>query len=242
MINIRISEKYEVDSGKLENAMRLISEGKVVLYAMSGKMGAGKDTIGDEIKGFLERHGYKIVSMSYALPMRKEMQDVVNHYEKHKDYEKAAKLFNASSDEIKTYINILNGKGVYERTDETRQAIQYWGTDVRRKHDTNYWVKQLVKMTIDELNKGNCVEISDVRFENEADSILDLNGKIVRIELSDDTRINRIVKRDNLNPTEKHLNHISETTLDKYKFDRVIDGENSVQMITNQALDYILGD
>lgn len=209
---------------------------------MSGKMGAGKDTLGDEIEGFLSRHDYQVVSMSYALPIKKEMQEVIDYYEKEQDYIATAERFNVTSDNIKTYIEILDGKSIYERTDEARRAIQYWGTDIRRKQDTDYWVKQLAKMIVKELIKGNSVKVSDVRFKNEANSILDLNGKIVRIELSDETRIKRIIARDNLTPTEKHLNHVSEKELDDYNFEQVLDGENTIKMLTHKALNYVLGE
>lgn len=240
MININIGEKYKVDSSSLKTAMDLIENEEVILYAMSGKMGAGKDTIGDEIKERLKSYGHNVVSMSYALPIKKEMEEVLNRYEKYKDYKMTAKHFNVSSCEIEEFIRLLNGKDVYRRTDESRLAIQYWGTDVRRNQDTNYWINQLVKMIVSELNNGNSVEISDVRFENEADSILDLNGKIIRIELPDKVRVERIVKRDSLVPTESHLNHISETALDNYKFRRVFDGEQSVHKLTMEALEYII--
>lgn len=220
--------------------MDLIENEEVILYAMSGKMGAGKDTIGDGIKERLKSYGHNVVSMSYALPIRKEMEEVLNHYEAHKDYKMTAKYFNVSSCKIKEFIRLLNGKDVYRRTDESRLAIQYWGTDVRRSQDTNYWINQLVKMIVSELNNGNSVEISDVRFENEADSILDLNGKIIRIELPDKVRVERIINRDSLVPTESHLNHISETALDNYKFRRVFDGEQSVHKLTMEALEYII--
>lgn len=239
---INLAEKYGINPEKLERALSLIRERKIVFYAMSGKMGAGKDTIGDGIESKLKSKGEKVISMSYSLPMRKEMQDVVNFYNSTGSHKITARHFNVSEQEVEKYLSILNGGNIYERTDEARLAVQYWGTDVRRKQNVNYWIDQLIKMVVEEVCKLNHIKISDVRFPNEADSILDLGGKIIRIELPDEVRVSRILKRDNLVPTKAHLEHSSETALDNYLFDRVFDGEKSIDSLVDESLNYILGE
>lgn len=63
-----------------------------------------------------------------------------------------------------------------------------------------------------------CVIVSDVRFGNEAQSILKQpNGLIITYEASDDTLRNRIFKRDGVYMTDEQLNHESEKQIDLVK-------------------------
>ncbi len=63
-----------------------------------------------------------------------------------------------------------------------------------------------------------CVIISDVRFANEAQSILKQpNGMIITYEASDDVLRDRIFKRDGVYMTDEQLNHNSEKEIDLVK-------------------------
>ena len=79
-----------------------------------------------------------------------------------------------------------------------RSIFQFWGTEYRRAQDDNYWVnKALSKCTENKL-----YVISDVRFLNEANAILDMSGILVRIYRPDA-------------PVISGMNHQSETEVDK---------------------------
>lgn len=65
-----------------------------------------------------------------------------------------------------------------------RALMQEYGTDVRRKDDPDYWVKQWVAKV--ESTKVNIVT-DDVRFFNELAAMGDLNGLLVRITRPDVT-------------------------------------------------------
>ena len=63
-----------------------------------------------------------------------------------------------------------------------------------------------------------CVIISDVRFENEAKSILKQpNGMIICYEASEDIRGERMIKRDGYKMTSAQMNHKSEQEIDIVK-------------------------
>ena len=63
-----------------------------------------------------------------------------------------------------------------------------------------------------------CVIISDVRFENEAKSILKQpNGMIICYEASEDIRGERMMKRDGYKMTSAQMNHKSEQEIDLVK-------------------------
>lgn len=113
-----------------------------------------------------------------------------------------------------------------------RKLLQWYGTDVRRKQDKDYWVSKLIEDVLysndDGLN-GRIIPIdiiTDVRFENEYSIIKEIFPDTLFYNLTDlPENINkREQKRDTkaMNDEEKH--HISETGLpDNTHFDRVFD-------------------
>lgn len=113
-----------------------------------------------------------------------------------------------------------------------RKLLQWYGTDVRRKQNKDYWVGKLIEDVLysndDGLN-GKTIPINiitDVRFENEYSVIKKLFPNTLFYNLTDlSENINkREQKRDTkaMNDEEKH--HISETGLpDNTHFDRVFD-------------------
>lgn len=78
-----------------------------------------------------------------------------------------------------------------------------------RYHDKDYWLKLALAQCS---KKGGYYVFDDIRFRNEADAIRGLGGKVVRL--------NRYEKE---NPYGKNLDIPSETDLDNYKFDVVIE-------------------
>lgn len=59
-----------------------------------------------------------------------------------------------------------------------REALQWYGTDFRRKNDPNYWIKRMH----DQLKHHPWAIIDDVRFRNEANMIRSLGGILIRLE------------------------------------------------------------
>lgn len=58
-----------------------------------------------------------------------------------------------------------------------RALLQNYGTEVRRKDDSKYWIKQWLKKLPD---KG-IILVDDVRFINEAQTIKARGGKLIRL-------------------------------------------------------------
>lgn len=113
-----------------------------------------------------------------------------------------------------------------------RKLLQWYGTDVRRKQNKDYWVSKLIEDVLysndDGLN-GKIIPIdiiTDVRFENEYSVIRKIFPCTLFYNLTDlpDNINKREQKRDTkaMNDEEKH--HISEAGLpDNAPFDRVFD-------------------
>lgn len=233
-----LADKYSLNENDLIAALDNLNKGDVYFYAMSGKMGAGKDTIGDLIFDKLKSEGKEIISVSYSTPIKQEIQEIMNLSATRNPLLIADK-YNAKVEEIVRLTQLLGKESIYERSAQSRRAIQYWGTDVRRKQDSNYWVKKLAQIIVKSLKDNISVYVSDVRFPNEADSIIDLKGKIIRLKTSESVRIKRIVERDNLKPTEEHLKHLSEIALDRYEFEKIFNGEDTPENLLNEILQYI---
>lgn len=234
-----VSEKYNVDYKSTLKALNKIKNKEVLIFAMSGKMGSGKDTIGNEITKADCVKDYTLINMSYASPVRTEMVEILEAY-KTMSAQEINDKFDVSIFKVKKLVDLIGDDSVYERSISSRQAIQYWGTDVRRNQNNNYWVNKIVELSIKLINENKSVYITDVRFPNEAMSIIDLGGKIIRLEVSTSTRKSRIMSRDGIVPTDEQLNHISEVSLDNYEFEKVFDGTESLQTLTHQAKVYIL--
>ena len=97
---------------------------------------------------------------------------------------------------------------------EIRRLIQRFGTEVGRElWNENFWVHK----AFDEIRKidGNIV-VTDVRFTNEADALKILHGKMWRVIRNDVGPVNR---------------HSSETQLDNYPFDAIIDNNNDLSKL-----------
>ena len=67
-----------------------------------------------------------------------------------------------------------------------RALMQNYGTDLRRKENPDYWVKQWEEMVAN--LQGNIV-VDDVRFKNEAEAVRKAGGIIVEVVNSDSDHI-----------------------------------------------------
>lgn len=97
-----------------------------------------------------------------------------------------------------------------------RIVMQRFGTEVGRQIDAEVWVKSLQLRVQQGLDSGHVkYVITDVRFENEAALIKKLGGEVWRVE------------RPSL-PVSGDM-HPSETSLDRYNFDRVIVNDGTLE-------------
>lgn len=236
----KFAKKYNVDERKVSKAFARLKENRSVLYGMSGKMGSGKDTIGDLIKSSNELKEFKIVKTSYATPLRKEISDIARQVKFHKPLEIIAEDYNVTKKELINLLKFLDGKSIFDRTKGTRKAIQYWGTNVRRKQNPNYWVNKTVDLILDMIVDGKSVYVSDARFPNEVYAIYDLGGEVIRLDVPTSVRTDRIGFRDGAKPTMEALDHKSETGLDKFKFKHVFNGCVDPEELSKEIIKYII--
>lgn len=155
------------------------------VLGLVGKKGSGKDTVADYL---VEKYGYQ----KYAFAGR--LKKVVAH------------LF----DIPETSMSCAHQK---EEIDprwglSPRQMMQQVGTDLVRNHyGDDFWIRHYRFWLASALSSSPHIVVSDVRFQNEADVILEQGGILLRIV------------RPSMNKTKKgeEDTHISETELDSLR-------------------------
>lgn len=235
-----IHKKYEINLGEAKKTLFSVEKNKSVLFGISGKMGSGKDTIGNRISNSSNFKKYSIVQTSYASSIRREISEIVSEYKQGVSFEEISFLYNVEIKEANKLIDLLGESSIFERTSNSRLAIQYWGTDVRRKKNKNYWVNKTVQHIVETINSGKSVYVTDARFPNEVKAIEDLGGKVIRLDVPENVRIDRIIYRDGIKPTQEQLNHKTETALDDYKFKFILDGCDDPDLLAKKGSEYIL--
>jgi len=103
-----------------------------------------------------------------------------------------------------------------------RALMRNYGTEVRRKDDTDYWVKKWCEK-VNEL--GGHIVVDDVRFFNELAAITELDGVLIRVTRPDITHAGT---------------HQSETEQTSFVQDFLVEGEaNSHTLLFKQVDDVI---
>jgi len=110
-----------------------------------------------------------------------------------------------------------------------RKILQYIGTDVIRKQNPNYWVDFIISVLTIFENEWDYVLIPDARFANELERFSGFDT----INL----RVNRLNFTSPL--TEEQQKHISETELDNYNFDYVVNSESELGKLENEVDKFI---
>ena len=191
----------------------------VPAITIAGKMGYGKDYVGNLIKDNFSN----VEKISFADALKEEVEYIINLIRNNSSLEHIAYEMNVSKDEIKPlYIAMIAFKDINELTVKKKNStirfmLQYWGTDVRRKNNENYWVQKTVNKIL-EINKlGNVALITDGRFPNELKGVSELNGITIQLDISKEKQIENLLNRDGILPNKEAFNHPSETSYLEYK-------------------------
>lgn len=227
----KIAEQYEISQEIVQKAIENLSKGTSQFIAISGKIGAGKDTIAPLLLNSYGIDENKAVQGSFAYALKEEVQVIIEILrnnpktaaqqisEQMKVDEQDAELIVEWLQEAIEDTTLTS----YSRTVNIRKTLQYWATEIRRTQDENYWVKKAIKLSYENLADGKSVYMTDVRFPNEADAVLGAFGTVIRLNISPEVQQQRIMKRDGINVSENARNHSSETSLDDYvKFNAIV--------------------
>lgn len=225
-------KKYDLDKlwgdKAKENLKQAYENSKAgIVLGLSGKIGAGKDTIGSLLSMEDEITDLRFISVySFAAPLKEEINTLLHCYKHGQPL--PAQLFNDVSvadmnkihDILQTALKTDPNVKAHSRNPAIREALQFWGTEVRRKQDPLYWVKKTMHRVLTFASGNVHTIITDVRFENEAQAIADFAGLVIRLDVDTEIRKKRVMARDGLWTGNEHE---SETALDNYPdFDLVV--------------------
>lgn len=120
-------------------------------------------------------------------------------------------------------LNIINETLLNKEFNNTRQMLQFIGTNVIRNYNNNWHVNKIKKIIKPHVN----YVIDDVRFQNEANLINELNGDLWFVVRP---------KFDNIS------NHESETTLKWQMFKNIIINDGNLKTLTDKWTNFMTND
>jgi hypothetical protein len=228
-----------------------IARGRVLFLVFSGKMGSGKDTLAPLVLSAMSHT--KTTHMYYANALKDEANDMFTTISKHSTPEDATVA-------LSQWHNVPLGQGqvlvasVFDDLRETptltsrdrrtsvRTFLQVLGTDVRRSQDTNYWVRKCMLSAVTAAAAGESVFLTDARFPNEITFAQELGALCIRLTISEDTQVSRLLERDGHLPEAAAFTHTSETALDSFNGYNIVNDNDgavsaAVHAITKQIAD-----
>jgi dephospho-CoA kinase len=173
----------------------------MIIIGLSGKMGSGKNYIAEKIIYPSYKDEFNILIIGFGDLLKNEL---------------FARDTSLSYDELYDH-----------KTFETRNKLQQYGTENGRdKYHQDIWVRGLdIQVeTFRRRSNDNClIIVCDVRFQNEAEYIINKGGKLIRV-ISEDRTNERYLKeaKGDKEQYQRIASHRSETELDSYRFNFVI--------------------
>lgn len=180
------------------------------LVGLSGYARSGKDSVADVLV-----RDFGFTRVSFAGPMRDALLALnpIVRYEESGYYR------------IKEVIDVFGWDGYKDSPfgEEVRALLQRFGTEVGREQwGDDFWAGLAIDRALQIIDDGGRVVITDARFVNEAETIQYFGGQVWR------------VRRPNVWPANGHA---SETDLDDFAFDDVIDNNGSLEDLRLMVVD-----
>lgn len=233
---VALARSWGISGELAEAAASHLLSGDLVLLGLNGKLASGKDSVAPAVMEALgvsdARHLY------YALALKDEVDEVITSIRLAETPAEAVAAV-AGTQNVPTAVGLRVVSELWsptragerlltsrDRTVEMRSVLQYWGTEVRRSQDPEYWVRKALVPAVEAMAGGHSVFFTDVRFVNEVVGAQRLGFCVARLNVSAATQRARLRARDGLEPSASALGHVSETALDAYTgFDLIIDND-----------------
>ena len=235
---------------------------KAYLVGISGKMGSGKDTVASLLAERFYRRGDKAVIRSFADSLKEEVaKTVADALMSHSEQDFCdsvtswSEIRNIQARELLKVLHPLIASLLEQRVEPNevtaellyrnpadkplvREVLKFWGNDVRRAQNPDYWVDMAAVYAKEQRDMGISCIIPDVRRQNEAGFIKDAGGLLVRLNVSEQEQMRRLLSRDNKLSDRSAFSHITETDLDYYnRFDLIL---NTDSMSPEEVTDAIV--
>lgn len=136
-----------------------------MIIGLSGKIGVGKSCLANM---FLKKYP-KYRKLSFADVLKKECSEIFK-YPLEWNYSEEGKQ------QVVRYHYML------PTTEMTiREILQWYGTDLKRAQNENYWVEKMEEKLFSIHMKPWNIVIDDIRFKNECELVKKYNGIMIRI-------------------------------------------------------------
>lgn len=204
-------------------------KGMVLTIGLSGKLGSGKDTLGEAMLSTAEQNGFSVHRRAYSDALKEEAADFLTRHSPFeivqfirqfaKDKDQGTRIINqllSYKNGLRTSLRdyrgipfplIVEAMNDRDRKEQYREWMIFWGTEYRRKNfGWDYWLGRVESYIVEKRATSNNLlfYIPDVRFLNEVQFTQEnLGGYMIRIERPD---------------LVSSITHQSETELDGYKF------------------------
>lgn len=244
-------DRMGVPRGTYSKQEELLRSGQLAYVVLGGKMASGKDTIGP----MLSLPGDSLVLLSYGEVLRQELKKVLPVIESDttSDRESHAELIadslgysldNALAlyNQVKYQLELDGHLDPWERTDFNRTLLQSMGSEWLP--DDDYLPRTASKQAMGHIADGNSVVLTGGRFEPDV-SFPSVAGAIcVRLVVSRETQLDRLMSRDGLglsDELERQMNHPGEIALDDYPMDVMVrnDNESKAEYVADEVSDAI---
>lgn len=225
-----------------EAAWENLQRGSITLLLVSGWIASGKDSVAPAV---MERLGIADAEHVYfALPLKAEADELIQIVaaipgaDPDPASAEVAGHFGVPLHQAAAVVGALwaptrnadHGLTARTRTPEMRFVLQYWGTEVRRAQDPDYWVKRALPPALAAMAQGRSVYGTDARYPNEVQGGRATGFTVVRLDITRSTQRHRLLARDGIEPDTASLHHSSETALDDWDgFDLRIDNNGSME-------------
>ena len=245
------ADSYGLDPELSSAAAVTYARGSSVTFGLSGKQGSGKDTIAVEVAACLQLTDP--LHLSFAAPMKDEADLLLGIIRLADSPNAASKRiaddFNVSLGEAEEVVSIAWDEArsnprlqSRDRCPVTRSLLQFWGTEVRRAQDVDYWVRLALRDALPDLVAGRPIYMTDVRFTNEAIAAQRFGFWVARLEVSQKVQQQRLLERDGKLPAPEAFTHSSETELDTYpSFDLVVDNDGPIGPTVDELVALLTG-
>jgi len=214
-----------VPADQADAALENIKNGTAVALLSSGAQGSGKDSVCPRV---FKKIGIEDgVHCRVAHAIRAEMSQILQIIEASPNVDLAVKnvsnVLRVNAETSALYASLFfeatrnpeHGIHVHERSERMRRALQWHGAEGRADMP-HYWVKKTYQTVIPNLAEGRSVYLTDGRFPGEVDAGRTCGVLCIRIWVPEATRVQRILARDGIIPSEQTLHHPGETALDGY--------------------------
>ena len=118
-----------------------------------------------------------------------------------------------------------------EKDDKGRTLLQYVGTDIVRTKYPNFWVEFIISILQLFNSEWDFVIIPDCRFPNEYELFKENGIDVTLLRVERPNFINSL--------TQEQLNHPSETALDNYNYDYIINKDNTIDYLKVATKEFI---